>query len=230
MYYSKYLTNVRGLSNSSVKHYIDALKNISRRLEEKGLVENDIYEIRDLNTLHSVREVLFNDADFVEMNRRGNQMYSAGLNNYCRFADGNDFSLHTHSIDKMDVPVEKEDPIIVEQKIWRRSDILRTQVLTASGYMCEISNDHESFIAEATNKPYMEGHHAIPMRLQDQFNSSLDIYANIVCLCPICHRKIHHGLKNERRYMLQKVFDNRAERLSNSGIVLSEAEFLEMTL
>ena len=230
LYFSKYLTDVRGLKKSTAKHYIDALNNISRRLEAKGLVENDIYEIRDLDTLYLVKEVLDNDADYVELNSRGNQMYSAGLKNYFRFAEGKEFFLQDHSIDKMDMPVEKEDPVIVEQKIWKRSDILRTQVLTASGYMCEISNDHESFIAEATNKLYMEGHHAIPMRLQDQFKNSLDVYANIVCLCPLCHRKIHHGLKNERQYMLQKVFDKRAERLNNSGIVLSEAEFMEMTL
>ena len=44
-YYSKYLTDVRGLSNSSVAHYLDALNNISRRLKDKGLVSNDIYEV-----------------------------------------------------------------------------------------------------------------------------------------------------------------------------------------
>ncbi len=24
---------------------------------------------------------------------------------------------------------------------------------------------------------------------------SLDVYANIICLCPICHRLLHYGLK-----------------------------------
>lgn len=47
-YYARYLTKVRGLSESSVKHYLDALNNISRRLKEKEIVSSDIYEIMDL--------------------------------------------------------------------------------------------------------------------------------------------------------------------------------------
>lgn len=28
----------------------------------------------------------------------------------------------------------------------------------------------------------MEGHHALPMKYQDRFNHSLDIYSNVVCV------------------------------------------------
>ena len=44
-YFSKYLAEVRGLSKSSVNHYLDALNHISRRLKAKGLIDNDIYEV-----------------------------------------------------------------------------------------------------------------------------------------------------------------------------------------
>lgn len=37
-YYVRYLTDVRNLSQSSVKHYVDALNNISRYLVSKNLV------------------------------------------------------------------------------------------------------------------------------------------------------------------------------------------------
>ena len=58
-------------------------------------------------------------------------------------------------------------------------------------------------------------------------NVSLDVYANIVCLCPICHRRIHHGLKLERIDMAKRIFDTRGERLENSGIIISSNEFVE---
>ncbi len=74
----------------------------------------------------------------------------------------------------------------------------------------------------------MEGHHAIPMRLQPRFHHSLDVYANIVCLCPICHRRIHHGTQEERRRMGQQIYVARADRLASSGIRLGEERFLEL--
>ena len=78
-YYSRYLLDVRGLSMSSVKHYLDALNNISKRLKEKGVVQNDIYEIADLEQLKVVQTILAADPDFVALDTRGRRMYSSGL-------------------------------------------------------------------------------------------------------------------------------------------------------
>ena len=63
-------------------------------------------------------------------------------------------------------------------------------------YKCEISPQHITFTSKNTGHFYMEGHHAIPMRHQDKFTKSLDVYANIVCLCPICHRLLHYGIES----------------------------------
>lgn len=226
-YYSRYLKEVRGLSKSSVNHYLDALNNISRRLKNKGLVKEDVYEIMDLNHLAYVREVLYQDPDFIELNERGRRMYSAGLNNYYRFASGEGFQSEKEKIVKLDTPFEPEEPVTIQQTVYMRSNILRTQVLEMADYCCEIDETHQTFIAENTNKPYMEGHHAIPMRFQEQFDHSLDVYANIICLCPLCHRRIHHGLSKDRELMANKIYLTRAERLANSGIELSRDNFLK---
>jgi 5-methylcytosine-specific restriction protein A len=42
-YYARYLIGVRNNKISTVKHYFDALNNISRRLKEKNLIKTDIY-------------------------------------------------------------------------------------------------------------------------------------------------------------------------------------------
>ena len=229
-YYARYLTQIRGLSVSSVKHYYDALNNISRRLREKELVSQDIYEIMDLDYLGAVREILYSDPEFIELNERGKRMYSAGLNNYYRFASGEEFKETFDSVRKLDIPIIPEEPIVIEQTVWKRSNILRTQALTFANYTCEISDRHNSFIAENTHKPYMEGHHAIPMKLQGNFDHSLDVYDNIVCLCPLCHRKIHYGLNEEKTKMIHQIFEARAERLKNSGIDISRNEFTKVAL
>ena len=68
----------------------------------------------------------------------------------------------------------------------------------------------------------------IPLKFQEKCNNSIDVYANIVCLCPVCHRLLHHGLINERTYVAEKLFDSRNTRLIASGIDLSKKDFLEM--
>lgn len=227
-YYARYLTDVRGLSMSSVKHYIDALNNISKRLKQKGLVEQDVYEIRDLERLDFVRTVLYEDPDFIASNERGKRMYSAGLNNYCRFAAGEGFHEIQSKMVILDVPVAPEAAITVQQSVWKRSGILHAQAIEMAGYECELDHGHQTFISEASKKPYMEGHHALPMNTQAHFGVSLDVYANIICLCPICHRRIHHGIKQDRIDMAKRIFDAREPRLVNCGINLSEAEFVEV--
>ncbi len=227
-YYSRYLREVRGNKNSTVNHYLDALNNISRRLKLFGLVERDVYEISDVETLKQFRDILLSDSEFLRLDTIGNRMYSVALNNYIRFMSADDF-ITEHVIERLDIQIPPEPQIIGAHEAWKRSSLLRKQVIVSAGYKCEIDQEHNSFIAEATQKPYMEGHHAIPLSRQLQFpSSSLDIYANIVCLCPICHRQIHFGLKEDRTMLMKKIYDERADRLYRSGIRLSKEEFAEM--
>lgn len=229
-YYSRYLTEIRGLTQSSVKHYLDALNNISRRLREKDMIQQDIYEIMDTGELASIREFLNSDPDYIALNKRGNNMYSAGLNNYYRFAVAEGLGVEKDNVNKLDVPMKADLPVKVIQQTWKRSNILRTQAIAFADYKCELDKDHTSFISGHTHRPYMEGHHTIPMSNQGVFKNSLDVYANIVCLCPLCHRKIHFGIKEDRKVMAQRIYDHRAERLANSGINIDERDFLEVVL
>ena len=95
-------------------------------------------------------------------------------------------------------------------------------------YMCEMDQNHTTFTSAATGQQYMEGHHAIPIKCQNEFKVSLDVYANIVCLCPICHRLLHYGMDSEKRIVLYKVYNGRADRLAKSGIKLSKEEFVKV--
>ncbi len=155
-------------------------------------------------------------------------MYSAGLNNYLRFASGDGFREIHCGIELMDTPIPLEEAIRDERTVWRRSEIIRIQAIELASYSCEINHSHQSFVSESTNKPYMEGHHAIPMNAQDHFNVSLDVYANIVCLCPICHRRIHYGIRDERVGMIQQIYDKRFARLARSGLAMSKDEFVDI--
>ena len=229
-YYARYLTEVRNSSESTVRHYYDALNNISRRLKEKGLITETIYEVESLERLFELRDLLYADEDFIDLNTRGKRMYSAGLNNYCRFASGDHFFEAREKIKVLDVPMVPEKSASSSRSSWKRSNIIRTQAIELAGYECELDHAHHSFLAEKTHKPYMEGHHALPMSLQEYFTNSLDVYANVICLCPICHRRIHHGLKDDRIQMLNQIYVMRSDRLSNCGIKLSKEEFSDLVM
>ena len=128
------------------------------------------------------------------------------------------------------MPIEIAPQAKRETTVWRRSGIIREQSLEIAQFRCEIDNRHDSFIAARTNHMYMEGHHAIPMHMQPHFSNSLDVYANIICLCPVCHRRIHYGLKDDKVHMMQKIYTTHADRLAQSGIQISKSDFVSIAI
>ena len=220
-YFKRYLREIRGSSESTIKHYQDALKYISKYLIKVGKIENTLYEISDIGELEIIREFLYNDVEFMELNSRGHQMYSSGLNNYYRFALGEDFKRVGKEIKLLDIEVQVTEQVPRSYIQWNRSTIIKKQVLEAAKNECEINKEHQTFIAQSTGKQYMEGHHLIPMKKQSLFNVSLDVYANIVCLCPTCHRLLHYGLNSNKEEMLNRMYTMRNTRFANSGINIS---------
>lgn len=229
-YYVRYLKEVRKLSDSSVGHYTQALRKISKMLVERNKIQETVYEIKDLNELQIVKEYIFQDPEFVALDTRGNRMYSAGMNNYMRFATGEELYGKQEEMTVMDIELPVGKKIVVQREEWNRSAIIKVQTLEAAEYKCEINPAHNTFIAKSTGKQYMEGHHAIPMNLQDKFDKSIDVYANVVCLCPICHRLIHYGLETERKNLLNQIYETRIDRLVSSGIEISKNDFIELAM
>lgn len=224
-YYVRYLTEVRHASESTVNHYLGALRTISKYLIDRNKISETVYEINELSDLEIVREYLYSQPDFVEKDERGNRMYSAGLNNYIRFANGEEFS-NLNGVDTqmdIEVPLSGKSTVSIEQ--WKRNGIIKKQSIEMAHYMCEIDSSHVTFTSASTKHQYMEGHHAIPIGKQGQFDVSLDVYANIVCLCPICHRLLHYGVDSDKKIVLDKIYAGRSDRLANSGIKLSREEF-----
>ncbi|MCR5202878.1 MAG: HNH endonuclease [Lachnospiraceae bacterium] len=230
-YFVRYLRDVRQLKESSVKHYLDAIKYISKLLVSQGRINESLFEIHDVGELEIIKEYLKTDKEFIELDTRGHRMYSVGFNNYFRFASGEDFAKMNKSIEILDVKIQP-DPIKTRLENYRnRSSIVKVQVIQYAKYQCEIDSNHKTFTTKSTNQQYMEGHHAIPMKMQDSFkDSNLDVYANVICLCPVCHRRIHYGIDSEKKVLLDKIYHDRSGRLANSGIVLSRDEFYSINM
>lgn len=85
-------------------------------------------------------------------------------------------------------------------------------------YLCEYDSTHTSFISENTGLNYMEPHHLIPISKQGLFDNDIDISPNLVSLCPICHKQIHHGQNADVKRMLAYFLRLRDSNLKKCGI------------
>ena len=57
-------------------------------------------------------------------------------------------------------------------------------------------------------RPYVEVHHVAPMALQSVYPKiNLDCVENTVCLCPVCHARVHHGTDAARRETVKQITD-----------------------
>ena len=220
------------ISSKSNSKYLSALKTISTRLIALGLIKCSVYEIDNLDDLYRIRDTLYSDPEFIGLDTRGNRMYSVAFNHYCKFATGEGL-LKIQPEERMNIfdhPVQCKEATTTVQHSWNRSSIVRSQSVMLAGYTCEMNKEHLTFTVEKTKQQYMEGHHAMPMQQQSAFSLSLDIPANIVCLCPICHRRIHYGLLDDREDMARQIYTSRKERLAASGIMLSQDEFVKIAI
>ena len=130
-------------------------------------------------------------------------------------------------IENIEPSYTKEEKKILKEEINKKYDrniIKSKQEILRSNYKCCIDSNHESFITKNGHQ-YMEAHHIIPLCAYDQFEYSLDVDANIVSLCPNCHRKLHFGanIQNE----LKRLYELRKEKLMQSGIDVSFDKLLK---
>jgi 5-methylcytosine-specific restriction enzyme A len=80
-----------------------------------------------------------------------------------------------------------------ERDTYVRDRNIALQRMELSGYVCEFNPQHGLFLSRFSKKPYLESHHLVPMALQQKFSRPLDTINNVFCLCPCCHRAVHHA-------------------------------------
>lgn len=113
------------------------------------------------------------------------------------------------------------------KKIWIRDKNIVERMLKYSCYECEYDSSHKYFISNKTRENYVEGHHLIPMKYQEQFEYSLDVEANIVSLCIVCHKKLHLGRIEDKIDIISKLYNHKKDLLKKSGLGISLNELIE---
>ena len=229
------------ISIQSIKKYASAIDSISRELVSYGLSSEK--ELFDVESAERIEQVL-KHPDFIDKNRRGNNMYGAALNHLLRWKrelevrkmedeyayEIREFQqyligLPDDGVAREDAPKTKPKRTIIHgREVWFRNPKYAREALERAEYSCEIDESHQLFISKFTGKNYVEAHHIIPIQFQSKYTYSLDTHANIVAVCPMCHKKIHYGTFEETQSMLEKLFNIRKDRLYSSGISIAVDE------
>jgi len=109
----------------------------------------------------------------------------------------------------------------VNKKIYPRNKEYAEIALKQANYECEIDSSHKSFLNASTNNQYVEAHHLIPLKYHSVFKSCLDVPANIISLCPNCHRQLHHASVETIKTLIEMLLNNRLNRLQKCELGIS---------
>ena len=156
------------------------------------------------------------------------------------FLNNNEIDLQPEQIDNADIVSGRDsssEPLAIctssngsqiNKKPW-----VSKNALSKANYLCEHNPSHATFL---TNKghSFMEGHHLIRCTVNiseaflRKYNKNIDTEANIVSLCPNCHRRIHYGCAEEKREIIERLYQVKREGLHRNGIFLTLDELKDI--
>jgi hypothetical protein len=234
-----WLNEHRKIKPITLKKYINALDIVSTNLGSYGIDEKYVFEITEQTTI----DTILANVDFVELDEKSHRYYSAPLNHYKKFlsqcvqteTEGDYYDdgsyqdeIYRQLVNSKDdqslgefKKVELQFRITSNTMVWKRNPKIAIGALNRAGFLCELDVKHKHFISKSSGKNYVEAHHLIPMEFQIDYKSSLDIDANIVSLCLVCHKMIHFGRFEDKEEMIDRLFELRKKSLIRSGIKIT---------
>lgn len=108
-----------------------------------------------------------------------------------------------------------------------RDDEKSLSAIKNAQHLCEFDCGHKLFLSSVTKKNYVEAHHLVPLEFYYDFDYSLDIIENIVSLCVVCHKKLHHAIFEEKKDLINKLYTLRKELLASKCINISIEKLYE---
>ena len=117
-------------------------------------------------------------------------------------------------------------------KKYRRNPLLGRIAIQNAYYCCENEPLHETFVSAKTHKNFMEAHHLVPVKYQQQiwqkYNINVDCTENIVSLCPTCHRAFHNGTKEVKTKLTENIYKRIFPKYKYIGFKISLDEIKKL--
>ncbi|MET3320548.1 UNVERIFIED_ORG: 5-methylcytosine-specific restriction protein A [Peribacillus simplex] len=222
---SKDLDEINNLGGKKDRYYIE------------GNIASIAYKKNQMPSDEAFKQGLLRMMDYVSKYNKlkGDHIFEVFinkvLNNTINLPSDVQDALYQEKVDISDPEDQDDDlPVLKNKKMKTMSNRyignpkITKRALVNADYLCEYNTSHLTFVNDTTGKNYVEGHHLIPLSIQDEFNYSLDVPQNIVSLCPNCHRKIHKASKSQKKAMIEKLYRSREKGLIKRGIVTTQEQ------
>lgn len=103
---------------------------------------------------------------------------------------------------------------------------LKATRLERAGFLCEVDNNHTTFLNSSGISQYMECHHIIPMKAQRYFKKlRLDSMFNLISVCPMCHAKVHYANDIDKKDIFMKMYKMRENEMIKKGFDLEKINY-----
>lgn len=216
-----------------LKYYIDMIPTIASSLGQlngkKEFFERKTNDI-DWNHLNPKLEIKTRKIDVGYRLEKLKKIIFALETNYLKYKENEmimqDIKKENSSSNKIIYKPKKKTNTKTKQTLKQtsRDALVKKRALEKANYKCELNPNHQTFINKSNGKPYVLGHHLIPLEFEYLFPYSLDIEANIVSLCSLCHDEIHHGINYKE--LIDKLYEQRKENLKECGIEIDDIQYL----
>lgn len=164
-----------------------------------------VYEIQDIEVLENVKKTYMRMSILRILIKEAIKCIQLVLIIITSSGVEGDLLICIRGIGIMDTEISADNARHINQTVWKRSSIIKLQSIESAGYQCEINPAHMTFTAKGNNLPYMEGHHALPMRVQNMFTRSLDIYQYCMCASDMSSAFTLWCGFGKRRYFRQNI-------------------------
>lgn len=239
--FREWLNGKSNLKDYSRRRYLAVPRLVDEFLDNLNYDYDRILDTTSIDTINEIMSL----PEFIDKNNREGHIYSASLNHYKdllkkqdvqaniedqEFVQDVEEQLAKGRMSKKRISDKQEPvpPILTgTRNQHKRDNVKSAQAVVQADFKCEADFSHQYFVSKKTGENYCEAHHLIPMRLQSKYSVSLDVYANLVSLCPVCHRILHHGRLEEKRAILERIYNSRIERLNNCGINITLIELIK---
>lgn len=216
-----------------LKYYIDMIPTIASSLGQlngkKEFFERKTNDI-DWNHLNPKLEIKTRKIDVGYRLEKLKKIIFALETNYLKYKENEmimqDIKKENSSSNKIIYKPKKKTNTKTKQTLKQtsRDALVKKRALEKANYKCELNPNHQTFINKSNGKPYILGHHLIPLEFEYLFPYSLDIEANIVSLCSLCHDEIHHGINYKE--LIDKLYNQRKENLKECWIEIDDIQYL----
>lgn len=132
--FKKWLEVKKNLSKSSIDKYLNVIKNINLELLEQNIIQSSLDDIDSIEELENLKNDYFLIPKNKEKDKKGNNMYSSGFNNFISYKKSSDTSPPTRKIVRYnDNDIFKRTSKKIREDVHNPEHILRWEWIGVEG-------------------------------------------------------------------------------------------------